>query len=197
MRLLIILLFIFNYSYSQIDGVPINQLDKKGKKHGYWKTFVDSNLTNVSDSTKATWYYYRLFYHGKFVTGFKNGPVDKKYLDEFEFVRPKSFTKPTPIDGTFKATWNLKDPNQYILIFENGYMKELHNIFSADGSNWDISKYDKKFDDNPYSFFYRKFHVWDKEKLRETFYYYENGRMKKKKSSREVKSSNYFENNKF
>lgn len=186
-----------NKSELYLDKVPFNELDDKGRKHGYWKTFVDSNLTNLEDSTKATWFYYRLFNHGKIISGFTSAAVPEKDINNYNFQRPKIEAKVSPIDGTFIATWNIKSPMVYKLIFEKGHLIERHDILSPDGSNWDICKYDWKFLQNPYSLFYRKFHVWDKNKIRETYYYWVNGKVKKKKSSKIVESQNYFDNNEF
>ncbi len=197
MKIFIGLLLAVNLCYSQNNNVPFSELDDQGKKHGYWKTFIDSNLTMVNDSSKATWYFYRLFYHGKPVIGLKFIPFNENELNEFTLTKPERFDSVTGIDGIYHITWNRKVPLAYKLIFKNGFLIERHDILTPDGGNWDICKFDWIYKNNSYSFFYRKFHVWNKHKLRETYYYYENGKMKSTKTEREVKSSNYYDNNEF
>lgn len=197
MKTLIAILFTAGFCYSQTEGVPFNELDEKGERHGYWKSFVDSNLTMVEDSNKATWYFYRLFYHGEPLIGFNAIPVNVEELHEFELKKPGYSDSLASIDGIYYITWKRKTPMKYKLLFKNGFLIERHDILDPDGDNWDICKFDRKYQNNPYSFFYRKFYVWNRHKIRETYFYYENGKMKKHTAIREVESQNYFDNNEF
>jgi len=161
--------------------------------------FVDSNCNLVSDTSNADWYYYNLYYHGKTVGGFETNFVDPNSLDSYTFLkRPiNDATQIEPISGEFKIEVNNKDQSTYRFIIEDGFIKELHQIHQKDGTNWEIHNYQKKLDNNPYSFFYRAIHPISNKKIRETFYYYENGKFKKDKNSKGVNSTNYYDNNEF
>lgn len=158
--------------------------------------FVDSNCNIVNDTSKAEWYYYNLYYHGNTVGGFKSDFLDPENLDDVKFLnRPKNDTSEIePIDGKFKVMLKNKYRTTYIFIIERGFIKELHLINDSDGTNWEIYNYQKKYNNNPFSFFYRAIHPISNDKIRETYYYYENGKFKKDKSSKKVNSTKYFDN---
>jgi hypothetical protein len=47
----------------------LNQFDANGKKDSLWKDYLDENWHVVKDSTKAKYYHYAFYFHGRWVVG--------------------------------------------------------------------------------------------------------------------------------
>src|SRR6218665_220155 len=93
------LLFTGFQAFSQADSLA-DQFDNKGKKHGYWRYYLDDKL-NPSDLKHATYYGYDLYDHGKNLrqldlspykklskthTGGDNGGKSRPWILEGEFT---------------------------------------------------------------------------------------------------------------
>lgn len=167
-------------THSQNREVKFNTFDKNGKKHGYWKMYVDSNLNQVTDTSKAIWYYYKMIHHGETFRGYIDDFIAKKALSEVTFLSRPKIKKGIilPANGLLK----IETVNNIIhsLTFKNGYLMNHFTIFGKSGTSWEELDYSKSYKNNPFSYYYQSPTAF-RNKIKKGFFYYLPNRNKRKK----------------
>jgi hypothetical protein len=128
MRLIFFFFLLAKVCYSQNDTISLNNLNTEGKKHGYWKTFLDSSFKEV-DSVKAQYYYY--YYHnGKRLNGVWKGKGWNVEKFDLEVKGNNNVADgPTILDGSYLFR-KKSDTAFYVqAVFDNGYNKLLIEQF--------------------------------------------------------------------
>lgn len=108
-------------------GQEFNKLDQKGKKTGYWKTFLDENV-NPADSTNASFWGYEYYHEGKIVAQkfIKVKPSSRMRL-EVEGMQPVK-GKPVMVNGVIKWYYTNKEGEEQIIAedtFKDGFVLTL------------------------------------------------------------------------
>ncbi|MCW3104682.1 MAG: hypothetical protein JWO09_3122 [Bacteroidetes bacterium] len=156
--LIIIFTFINIYSFGQTD--PLNQLDEKKEKDGYWVQYLDSLLYPI-DSANAYFYGYDLYDHGLQVFKFSNRPKSwKKDKMIFEGRLPEK-GKPSPVEGTFKFYWpEMRLESEEI--YKGGkplYMKSFvyNRRDQVNAAFNEVLYFDKLYNNIPGTFYYEEY----------------------------------------
>lgn len=178
--LLIFLLFFSKLCYAQLDTIPFNQFDHNGKKHGYWKTFIDSNLNAQSDTALARWYYFKLYYHGENLSSINDNFLHENVAEKIVSIKTPGYSteKLIAINDIFLITY--KNQSFTKLIFNDGFLVEALLTYNKYGDSWEKYDYSIKYNDNPYSYFFesptskykrvRGFVYGDNDKINKTKY---------------------------
>jgi hypothetical protein len=96
LTIIFLLLPLLSFAWSKDS---LNRVDTKGKKDGYWKVFLDSQLF-VTDSAQSHFYGYDLYDHGHEVFRYSNRGRWKWAQITYEDTLPVK-GKPIEITGTF------------------------------------------------------------------------------------------------
>ncbi|KAA3642498.1 MAG: hypothetical protein DWP98_14045 [Bacteroidetes bacterium] len=171
---------------SQNRKVEFNSFDKNGKKHGYWKMYVDSNLNQVTDTSKAIWYYYKMIHHGETFRGYIDDFIDKKALNEVTFLSRPKIKKDTilPVNGLLKI--ETVNNITHSLTFKNGSLMNNFIIFGKSGTSWEELDYSKNYKNNPYSYYYQSPTAFGK-KIKKGYFYYEPNKKRRKRDFEKFK----------
>ncbi len=176
----------------QVEKVPYNYLSEKGEKHGYWKLYVDSNLNKVTDTTKAVWFYYQMFYNGKHLIGYDNF-IRQKDIKKVKFLRKPIIEKGKilPINGIFEVKIGEDNPHidktfsgklvsvegknlksaTHKLEFKSGHLVNFFTKYGQYGTSWERMNYEKKYNNNPYSY-YCEFPASVSGRLKKGYYFF-------------------------
>jgi len=135
---IIILTCIINSVYSQIKLDTLNKYNDNRKKHGYWLTYLDTNLNACRDLKKAAYYGFDYYENGQLINPiqqFKNRIAKKVAFDK----KPQ-IGNPTILDGKYVFYDKLGNV-EYVEVFNNGttvtktaytYKRKTNILFSRE-----------------------------------------------------------------
>lgn len=171
----------------QSDELPYNYLDKQGRKHGYWKMFVDSNLNVVKDTSNAVWYYYNICHRDVTFCGFDNKFISRRDEEVVNFIKRPEHIKDSiiPLNGTFEVQFGedeLHNHNKklqikttksvtHTIVFDDGYIVNHFIKYGQYGTSWEKFFFLKKHKNNPYSFYYES-PAPESSKIEKGYYYF-------------------------
>ncbi len=169
----IVTVFLFNFlaGFSQAD--TLNKLNAKGKKNGYWISYLDAN-TWKTDSASAKFLMFEFYDNGKLIT---NTPKYNWKAKNNLKCELDSFKNSKLISGTFK--WY--DPKTKQLIVEEKYLNghpvtTIEYFYYKSQEKYICSMkhlyfYNKRYNNEHGSFYY--------EEWNDTSYYYFTSELKR------------------
>lgn len=113
-------------------GQEFNELDEKGRKTGYWKTFLD-NYANPTDSANASFWGFEYYHEGKIVgQKFRKSKRNKYNWLETQGMQQPVKGKPVMLNGVLRWHYTRDGQDQIFEedTFENGFaltLKEFTN----------------------------------------------------------------------
>ncbi|HLC82527.1 MAG TPA: hypothetical protein VJI69_01775 [Bacteroidia bacterium] len=142
------------FSYSQTEA--LNQFDESNKKDGKWIVYLNKNWREVKDSSKATYYRYTFYNHGRDV--YPMGPCGKNGWKLESIANTTQTGGLKLLDGEYKwfdkkgriFSIHILKNGDYISckeFYPSGLIHQHFNYTKKWGDlphNWCISVYDKK-----------------------------------------------------
>lgn len=148
MKLIILLVIgIFMIGLSHAQTIPVNQKDSAGRKNGRWIWYYDRYCSLVKDSSKATYYCYANYLHGRrFSTISAWGDKKWKLVDS---VATAQRGKLKLLDG--KYTWYSETGKPMVEhLYKNGELV-YRKWYYANGNLRVLMDYRKPYEGQPHS----------------------------------------------
>jgi hypothetical protein len=169
---LLIFLFCISSAFAQTDSC--NKLNLKGKKIGYWITYLDENI-NPTDSANACFWGYEFYDEGtKTFDLFNKKRNGKNYKVVYDGTIPQK-GKAVAINGTFKYYSIYNESEE--LESEETYKDGFACIFKAYMFDklWTLADFTKKYNNTEGTFYstdFRTYMVTTDTRYKTTCYWY-------------------------